>query len=749
MVDIPLVPPRNTNEFQDSKSNRLFLVDKENQRVYSMMRLLSSVYGSDIPSTLYAVFLKAIAREISKIELAGSLIQQDNYYVSTRPEFLWQILGHRLLDIDPKFYPTVTTDTEFRNFLLSLLQITLQGSKKTSMEEGVKLFTKTPVSVIELFPISQPLVPNSPFDVSDQWKWFFQIDGNHLAPGENMSLVLLGLDFIGHFLKPAHTLFDTRVMYEEDYDFGACCNVQINNQTVVFGRVIQRIRIIDQSVIGQFCNGVIVDDIAQIIPSRINFARSNISNLGVLTIILEGGVTIEVPADVVVLNEAGNPIPVTDLVVGDLVQITGEILNPILQNGFLIKTKTAPTAICEDSTVLYENYSIEDVRKCCDDQKVDETLIEDHSFEVRIGIESDFQLARLPLVDGSGKGRTIVESTMGLIRVLVDGNLVEVIGANPITGEIFIETPAPEGSTVQVQYYTIREPNYAIALDVVGVELDSWRNNRENFMLDPAVGKFALDKIVDVIEGEGRNQAIELHLNDPTRLMNTDKILNTDFTFTDIVVEKDFPVWEHESLCDTEEIEYNYTGFELAYSSILDDRWRLLLDTQTTTRNKLDDYNVVDSLGATKNIQLFGPPDLHFQRLASTQHLFVGVPLMVWTQDTINALNEVFRYKLIRFIPSFSDLMNSLNNFLNTNSLELGVAELEKIRFYLQDLYSCVIDFTQSTIMKGSKDDIQSVCFDENSVLIRLQEFVPPPQDILGICTERVDDTRIDCGRVG
>jgi len=187
---------------------------KRSQAIFTtLLNLLPSNYISSVEGPNYAVELKCVAVELAKIELAFEDIDLDRDYNHTRPEFLYSMIGYMVF-LNNRLPPLEFSDTEFRKFLLALIQIYFQGSIPTAIQDAVSLFITGNTSILENFLLEREGA--SGLDISDQFG--FQIDvgtGGTFPPGlfDLQSSIRIVLDII----RPAHTLFRIRFIFEDDY----------------------------------------------------------------------------------------------------------------------------------------------------------------------------------------------------------------------------------------------------------------------------------------------------------------------------------------------------------------------------------------------------------------------------------------------------------------------------------------------------------------------------------------------------
>lgn len=199
---------------QSGKEYNLRLLQRAQTIFTTLLNLLPSNYVSAIQGPNYTIELKAVAVELARIELALEDIDTDRAYATTRSDFLFSIVGYLLL-VNNKLPPLQFSDTEFRNFLLSLIRIYFQGSIPRSMKDVVALFMTGDITVTEDFLLVRQGA--SGLDISDEF--VFQID---IASGSsgfppNVFASDTATRMVLDLVRPAHTLFRIRYIFNDTY----------------------------------------------------------------------------------------------------------------------------------------------------------------------------------------------------------------------------------------------------------------------------------------------------------------------------------------------------------------------------------------------------------------------------------------------------------------------------------------------------------------------------------------------------
>lgn len=181
----------------------------------TLMGLLPSNWSSAVQGPNYTVEMKATAIELAKIELSLEDINNDLDFRYTRSDFLYSIIGY-LVFLGGKIPDGLATnDTEFRKFLLALIDIYFQGSIPESMRDAVSLVFDEDFNILENFLLIRQ--GSTGLDISDQFGFQISlvIDGSFPADLFNLQSALRTiLDII----RPAHTLFSIRFIFTDTYN---------------------------------------------------------------------------------------------------------------------------------------------------------------------------------------------------------------------------------------------------------------------------------------------------------------------------------------------------------------------------------------------------------------------------------------------------------------------------------------------------------------------------------------------------
>lgn len=196
--------------FIDDKQFRTEVHERTLAILKDLQERLPSNYIGEDGSPNYAIALKSVAQEAATFLVILEDLYKDIIFTETRGEFINQILGYSAF-LDQRFAQTEGSHTEARDFLLAVIGAYLKGSKKTTIEEAVKLATDLNVTITENYLIARAN------DVTDNVpsKWTFDIDIPISGSGQDITKIQERVKLLIDIIKPAHTLFRTRFIFED------------------------------------------------------------------------------------------------------------------------------------------------------------------------------------------------------------------------------------------------------------------------------------------------------------------------------------------------------------------------------------------------------------------------------------------------------------------------------------------------------------------------------------------------------
>jgi len=191
--------------FPDYRGFRRNLRIEASDVLSQLQSLLPSNYPK-VPDTNLAAYYRIMSREFARLNYSMGAINNDKQYTQTRIELLYQILGERLF-LSENIAPLNYNDQTYRDYLTSIKSAYLKGSKVSDIEYYASSFLGLAVNIKELYKIS-------PF-LTDTNKMTVEV----FIDDTPTDIVLLqqGLDFFINLVKPAHVLYDTRLIWTEEF----------------------------------------------------------------------------------------------------------------------------------------------------------------------------------------------------------------------------------------------------------------------------------------------------------------------------------------------------------------------------------------------------------------------------------------------------------------------------------------------------------------------------------------------------
>lgn len=185
-----------------------------------MIRNLPDNYP-DIDTSRIASVYRAFCEERERALKSLGDIADDEYHNDTRPEYLFQILGD-LLFIDAKSGGVQYTDASYRDFLIKVRNAYLRGSTAQSISTSLSDILGIPVHIRQMYLDARKT--NSAVTIKDTHRMVAEIfltdastrDLQHLA------VVIQDLYFFMALIKPAGSLFNTNLMWEESLSVLGC-----------------------------------------------------------------------------------------------------------------------------------------------------------------------------------------------------------------------------------------------------------------------------------------------------------------------------------------------------------------------------------------------------------------------------------------------------------------------------------------------------------------------------------------------
>lgn len=200
-----------------------------------MLQNLPSNYTRDRNTNL-AEFYRAIAEEFGRLQYSATDISNDKFHDEIRIEYLFTILGD-LLFLGEKSINESMADTEYREFLIKVRNGYIGGSRPDNIEDTVSDIVGLPVTLKEIYQSLR--LSKTSYTLKDTHKMFFDIAMDNVTSSSDIGTILGDLSFFLDLLKPAHVIYDTRLIWTEDIDKRGDCipkyDMSTMQETVYYG----------------------------------------------------------------------------------------------------------------------------------------------------------------------------------------------------------------------------------------------------------------------------------------------------------------------------------------------------------------------------------------------------------------------------------------------------------------------------------------------------------------------------------
>jgi hypothetical protein len=209
--------PFPTNVEEGTSYNREIKA-RANAILSTLMGFRPSNYQSNIPSTNYSKFLRAMSLQLAKLTFELERLADDISFEEVRSEFLQTTIGELVL-INDQTPETSFNDEEFRSFLLKIIDIYFQGATPESMRGAVMLFAEDDFDINELFrekDISS-LDLSDERDLSDQFGFQISFDRDDSFPDDHFD-IQSNIRLLLRLVKPAHTLYEAKNVFADLYN---------------------------------------------------------------------------------------------------------------------------------------------------------------------------------------------------------------------------------------------------------------------------------------------------------------------------------------------------------------------------------------------------------------------------------------------------------------------------------------------------------------------------------------------------
>jgi len=185
----------------------------------SMLDKLPSNYTRSTNTNL-AEFFRSVAEEFARFEFSSSEVSDDKFHTETRAENLFLVLGDMLF-LGERSINENLADTEYRDFLINVRNGYFGGSRPDNLEATVSDILSLPVILKEVY-LSLRIKKTS-YTVKDTHKMFFDIAMDNVGSSSDIGSIISDLKFFLDLIRPAHVLYDTRLVWTENIDKRGDC----------------------------------------------------------------------------------------------------------------------------------------------------------------------------------------------------------------------------------------------------------------------------------------------------------------------------------------------------------------------------------------------------------------------------------------------------------------------------------------------------------------------------------------------
>jgi len=133
----------------------------------TMLANLPSNYVSQVIGPNYTLVIQTAAEQLARIQLLANEVFENGDFDFTRPEFLYQTLSSLVFPRGQDI-PDIDGDVTARAYMKRMVDLLLDGSKLTSVEEGLQLLTQGNVRVRESY-------KDAGAPIEDQFKFIAEI----------------------------------------------------------------------------------------------------------------------------------------------------------------------------------------------------------------------------------------------------------------------------------------------------------------------------------------------------------------------------------------------------------------------------------------------------------------------------------------------------------------------------------------------------------------------------------------------
>lgn len=183
----------------------------------AMIGRLPSNYSTVLEGDIGALY-RAIAEEFCRYSESMDGVLADDVHTTVRPELLHQNLAEYLCLGNRSLSTASLGEEAYRSFLIKVRDAYRKGSSKDSLEESMSAILGIPVVLRELY--HEARRQKSPYGPKDTHRMVCDILMDSVEYGSEVSAVLEDISFFLSLIKPAHTILETRLLWEDS--IGVC-----------------------------------------------------------------------------------------------------------------------------------------------------------------------------------------------------------------------------------------------------------------------------------------------------------------------------------------------------------------------------------------------------------------------------------------------------------------------------------------------------------------------------------------------
>lgn len=191
-----------------------------------MLNNLASNYPKD-QNTNIAEFFKSIAKEFARLQISSSDVNEYKFHSECKEEYLFQILGDSLF-LSERAINEDLDDISYKNFLIRVRNAFFEGSKKENIQSAVSDILGIPVELKEVY--LRLRYNDTGYSLKDTHKMFFDIFVDNNNP--SIGIILESIKFFVDLIKPAHVIYDTRLVYTEEIKNNKKCKYSYITQNL-------------------------------------------------------------------------------------------------------------------------------------------------------------------------------------------------------------------------------------------------------------------------------------------------------------------------------------------------------------------------------------------------------------------------------------------------------------------------------------------------------------------------------------